>query len=118
MKTLWITLTVLSIISQIPHAYWSIEQFSIIKNKSIRVLQNAAFCVIISVAIFGFVIEGLHWAAFAGAVVEIVINIYYFQQGMSGMSEQTRKKKWLRHVLAVLIPMSVYFFSMMITYNK
>lgn len=114
MNILWITLTALAIISQVPHAYWAIEDFSIIKNRTIRILQNASFCLIISFMIMGFVLEGLHLAALGGAIVDIVINIYYFQRGMSAMSDDNRRKKWLRYVLAILMPLTVFFCSMMI----
>lgn len=115
MNYLWITLTTLAIISQVPHAYWAIEDFSIIKNQFIRKAQNAAFCVIISLMILGFVLEGLHLAALGGAIVDIVINIYYFQRGMSAMTAETKRKKWLRHFLAILMPLTVYFCSLMLT---
>ena len=116
MKTLWITLTALSILSQIPHAYWSINQFSQIKQKGIKVGQNIAFCGIISVGILGFVLEGLHWFAFGGAVVEIIINFYYYDNQFSQRRTLDRiTKNWLAYFLAVLMPMSIFIFSSMIT---
>ena len=76
MYIFWIALTTFSILAQIPHAYWAIEDFSIIKNPKMRVIQNSSFCLIISLMILGFVLEGLHWYALGGAVLEIIINIF------------------------------------------
>lgn len=114
MNSFWIFLTGLCIASQLPHAYWAIEDFSIIKNQKVRILQNISFCLILSFMVLGFVLEGLHLYAFGGALVEIVINFYYFQQGMYRMDSKTKKRKWLRHVLAIIIPMGVFICSLMI----
>ena len=114
MMGLWIFLTAISIAAQIPHAYWAIDDFSIIKNKWIRVIQNASFCLIISLMCMGFVLEGLHWHALGMAVLDIVINFYYFQRGMKNFSDKNKKEKWLRYVLAVVLPLLIYVSATML----
>lgn len=58
MNYLFITLTVASIFSQIPHAYWAINNYSRIEPKRLAIAQNVVFCGIISVGILGFVLIG------------------------------------------------------------
>lgn len=112
MNTLWITLTVLAILSQIPHAYWSIEKYSQIRQRWLAVSQNIAFCSIISIGILGFVLEGLHYYALGGAIVEIIINIYYYNEQKPNTTFWIKfKKDWLAYFLAFLIPMTIFIFS-------
>jgi len=118
MNELWIALTTLSILSQIPHAYWSINQFSQIEQNWLKVSQNIAFCSIISIGILGFVLEGYHWYAFGGAVVDIIINVYYYDNQFQQRKTWDRlKKNWLAYFLTALIPMSIFIFSSMIKSN-
>lgn len=115
MKTLFIVLTIMSILSQIPHAYWAIETFSQIKNKTMRVLQNVVFCSIISIGILGFALQGKHLHALIGAIIEIVINIYYYQVSFESADKRksaSKQKTWLAWFLAFLIPFSIFFFSL------
>jgi peptidoglycan biosynthesis protein MviN/MurJ (putative lipid II flippase) len=115
MTYLWITLTTLSILSQIPHAYWSINKYSQIEQQWLAIAQNIAFCSIISLGILGFVLEGLHWYAFGGAVVEIIINFYYYDKQAPRTSFKDKfRKDWLAYFLAVLIPMTIFIFSQQI----
>jgi hypothetical protein len=110
MRWVFITLTILSILSQIPHAYWAIDNFSTIKERWLKVSQNIVFCGIISVGILAFVLIGKHWYALAGAAIEIVINIYYYNSQFD--KRTSRKKTWLAYFLAFLIPISIFIFSM------
>ena len=117
MNTLWITLTVLSILSQIPHAYWSIERYSKIDQRWLAISQNIAFCSIISIGILGFVLEGLHLYALGGALVEVIINFYYYNEQKPNTKFLDKvKKDWLAYFLAVLIPMTIYIFSSQIKF--
>lgn len=116
MQTLWITLTIFSILSQIPHAYWSINKFSTIEPRWVKISQNIVFCSIISIGILGCVLEGKDYLALGGAFVEIIINFYYYDETSSVRSFKKRiTKNWLAYFLAILIPMSIYIFSSMIT---
>ena len=111
------SLVTLSILSQIPHAYWAIDRFSLIENKALRISQNAIFCVIISIGILAFAIRGLHWYALGGTVIEIVINIYYIQTGIDQIdkrSSKAKRKNWLGWFLAFLIPFTIFIFSLQI----
>lgn len=115
MNILWITLTILAILSQLPHAYWSIEKYSQIEQRWLAIAQNIAFCSIISVGILGFVLEGLHLYAFGGAIVEVIINMYYYDKQNPRTNFRDKfKKDWLAYFLAILIPMTIFIFSSMI----
>lgn len=114
MNVLWITLTVLAIFSQVPHAYWSILRYSQM-DRGVKELQAVVFCMIISVGILGFVLIGKHIHALIGAVVEIIINLYYYNHQFGGKGKATLRQKiskeWLAYFLAFLLPLSIYFFS-------
>ena len=116
MKSLFTVLMVASIISQVPHAYWAIDHFSQIENKALRIVQNVVFCSIISVGIFGFAMIDKDDHALAGAMVEIIINFYYYDKQFKGKGQATMRdkisKNWLAYFLAVLIPMMIYFFAL------
>lgn len=105
----------MAIFSQVPHAYWSILRYSQLSS-GLKELQAVIFCMIISVAILGFVLIGKHNHALAGAIVEIAINLYYYNHQFKGKGLSTLKEKvakhWLAYFLAFLLPLSIYFFSM------
>lgn len=115
MNALWITLTVLAIFSQVPHAYWSIMRYSQIEVEAMKVLQAIAFCMIISVGILCYVLIGKHEYALGGAVVEIIVNLYYYNHQFKGKGLKTMREKlakhWLAYFLALLLPLCIYFFS-------
>lgn len=115
----WMTLMTLSIASQLPHALWSIENNSKIKVKWERVAQKWAFCLIISGGVLGFVLEGLHWYALAGSVIDIIINVNYYngRQPHTSFVKKLKKDSFL-YFLAVLIPMSIFVFSLMMAESK
>lgn len=114
MNALWITLTVLAIFSQIPHAYWSITRYSQLKTGA-KELQAICFCMIISVGILLYVLKGKHDYALAGATVEILINLYYYNNSFGGRGRSALwdkiRREWLAYFLAFLLPLSIYFFS-------
>jgi hypothetical protein len=110
MKTLYLILAIAAIVSQIPHAYWSIERYNRINPIWLGRLQNVIFCGIISIGIFAFAYDGKHLYALAGAVVEIAINMYYYANQFKRLSNPVREH-WLAYFLAVLIPITIYVFS-------
>lgn len=116
MNNLFITLTTLAILSQIPHAWWAIANYNRIPIAWMARLQNAVFCSIISIGILAYVLIGKHEYAFGGAIVEVIINLYYYNNQFSGKGQSTLKdkirKNWLAYFLAVLIPMTIFFFSL------
>ena len=115
MNAIWILLTVFAIFSQVPHAYWSIMRYSQLEGQSVKALQAITFCTIISVGILMYVLKGKHEYALAGAAVEIIINLYYYNNSFSGRGRTALwdkiKREWLAYFLAFLLPLTIYFFS-------
>ena len=110
MKQMYLILAIAAIVSQIPHAYWSIERYNRVTPLWLGKLQNVIFCGIISVGIFAFAYEGKHWYALGGALVEIEINLYYYNNQFSRVDNAV-SKHWLAYFLGVLIPITIYVFS-------
>ena len=111
-KTIYLILAGACVCSQVPHAYWSINKFSQIEQKWLKVLQNVSFCAIISIGIIIFALDGKHWFALGGAAVEVIINMYYFDNSFKERELKTKlEKHWLAYFLAILIPMSIFTFS-------
>lgn len=129
-KLLFIALAGLLILSQVIHVYYTFNSFSRLKGW-LRELQSVAFCTIISVAIFGFVLIEKPILALFGAFVEVVFNIYYYtldfwKQGFPHTRHQDEKKrmqawknsiatfwrvKWIQIFVAILMPAFIYIFS-------
>ena len=122
MKLLFISLTVLSILSQVAHAYYAFNKFSRLKG-AFKKLQSIAFCSIISVAIFAFVWINKPMLALFGAGIEIIINIYYYSEEFwdNGYGQKKNKlshtliwwrKYWAKILFGILMPFLIYIFSM------
>ena len=111
MKTLFLSLTIGAILGQVPHAYWSLDRYNRITQNWMRISQNVVFCSLISVGIFAFVLIENHTMALIGAVVEILINLYYYSNQFRNI-QKPFQKHWLAYLLAVLLPMTIYFFSL------
>lgn len=111
MKYYWIVLTILATVSQIFHTWWAIDKFSTLSGKA-KTVQNIMFCTIIEMAIIGFVLDGKHLYALAGAIVAITVNWYYYQHNFT--KNHTLKKTWLAYFFAVLIPICIFVFSLQI----
>ena len=120
-KILLISLTISAIVAQIPHAYYTFIKASLLKGVS-KKIQAAAFSIIVSVAIFTFVIIGRTELALFGAIIEVVINIYYWTQDFwdngFGQKRQIRKhilifwrKKWIYIFISFLMPIFIFIFS-------
>jgi multisubunit Na+/H+ antiporter MnhB subunit len=74
---LFLGLTTAAIMAQVPNAYHVFKRFSKLKG-TLQEIQAIAFCVILSTAIFGFVYHGRPDLALIGALLEVIINIYYY----------------------------------------
>lgn len=123
MKPLFITLTVLAIISQTVHTYFVFNSFSRLSG-GLKLFQSVIFCSIISIAIFAFVIIGNPALALIGALVEVVINLYYygtdyFENGIRYIKAENRRaavlrywrRNWIAFFFGLIIPMLIYIFA-------
>lgn len=121
---LFLALTVAAIISQTIHTWFVFQSFSRLKG-NLRTFQSVVFCSIISIAIFAFVIAKKPQLALLGAIIEIIINIYYyamdfFENGIRARVKRTEsiltfwRKNWIALFFGVLIPMLIYIFSLQI----
>lgn len=118
---LFLALTIAAIISQTVHSWFVFQSFSRLEGK-LKTFQSVIFCSIISVAIFAFVIAKKPQLAMLGAVIEIVINIYYyamdfFENGIRARVKRNEsiitfwRKNWIAIFFGLLIPMLIYVFS-------
>jgi len=124
MKTeyyLFLILTIASILSQIPHAYYTFNSFSKLKDP-LKVIQSVVFCSILSVAIFSFVWIGKLKLALLGALIEIIINLYYYSMEFwsEGYGQKKLKfkstltfwrKNWIAIFFGLLLPLLIYVFA-------
>jgi hypothetical protein len=121
MKTAIITVLALIILTQTLHTYYIFNIFSQLKG-TLKIIQGLAFCAIFSVCIFIFVLEGMIWLAFAGAVLESAINIYYYfiewwQDGYKQITKKGRarvrfwRQNWIKMIFALSIPAAIYILS-------
>lgn len=121
MKILFISLTILSILSQVAHAYYTFNKFSRLKPP-FKALQSVAFCSIISVAIFAFVWIEKPLLALFGAGIEIIINIYYYSEEFwdNGYGQTKYRFKstvrwwrinWAKILFGFIMPFLIYIFS-------
>jgi hypothetical protein len=80
------------------------------------------FCGILSVAIYAFVIIGKPTLALLGAVIEIIINIYYYAMDFfnNGIRARVRRRdsilkfwrvNWVAIFFGILLPMLIYVFA-------
>ena len=120
---LFLTLTIATIVSQLTHTWFVFDSFSRLSGW-LKKAQSIIFCSILSVAIFAFVIIGKEWLALFGAIIEVIINIYYyamdfFENGIRQRKEQRRKtaiwtfwrKNWIGIFFGILLPMLIYIFA-------
>jgi len=112
MILLFTLLTIAAIVAQLPHAYVTFDSFSRLEGR-LKVLQSATFCMIISVAIFAFVMLGKPALALFGVFIEIVINLYYYTQKYWARtnSKIDFRKQWISFLFGVLIPVMIFIFS-------
>lgn len=121
MYTLFLILTIATIISQTIHTWFVFDSFSRL-NGGLKMLQSIIFCGIISVAIFAFVLIGKPKLAFMGALIEIVINMYYYaldfwENGIRARVKRAEsiatfwRRNWIAIFFGLLIPMLIYVFA-------
>jgi hypothetical protein len=125
---LFLGLTIFLVITQIPHVFYTFESFSRLKG-TWRKVQSGAFCAIISISIIGFVWIGRPDLALLGAIIEIIINLYYYsidfwQKGHTKRREANKvfgiawkdvgtfwRQNWVAFLFGTLIPLGIYLFS-------
>lgn len=121
MYTLFLILTIATIISQTVHTYFVFNSFSRLTG-GLKLFQAVMFCSIISIAILAFVLVGKPSLAMLGAIIEIIINIYYyamdfFENGIRARVHRSVsiatfwRKNWVAIFFGVLIPMLIYVFA-------
>lgn len=121
MYELFISLTVLTIVSQLFHNYEVFHSFSNL-NGRLKAIQAVIFCGIISVSIFAFVLINKPILALFGALIEIVINILYYGREFWKNGFPVRKNRkasilsywrqnWGRYLFSIIIPMLIYIFA-------
>jgi hypothetical protein len=124
-KPLLIFLVISAITAQIPHAYYVFISASKLANTNARRTQAGAFCAILSIAIFTFVIMGKTELAAAGAVIELIINVYYYTEDFWKSPYGLRKKgslerksimrlwrqRWIFFFISMLMPAAIYVLS-------
>lgn len=119
---LFLALTIAAIISQTVHTWFVFQSFSRLKG-SLKTFQSVIFCSIISIAIFAFVIAKKPQLALLGAIIEIIINIFYyamdfFENGIRARVKRVEsiltfwRKNWVALFFGILIPMLIYIFSL------
>lgn len=133
MKTALLAFAALSILSQIPHAFYVVKIGSNLKEGKIwgrswltpKNLQAAIFSIIIANAIMFTVLLGMHWVAAIWAVIEMGINRIYVKHSMeakhlrrtkaqNGQKKPVERFEWIAaNTMAVLIPFCIYAFSLM-----
>lgn len=119
--TLFLALAIATIISQLIHTWFVFNSFSRL-NGWLKTFQSVIFCGILSVAIFAFVIVGKPALALLGALIEIVINIYYyamdfFENGIRARIHRSQsiatfwRKNWIGIFFGLLLPILIYVFA-------
>jgi len=121
MYTLFLTLTILVIISQTLHTYFVFISFSRLEG-NLRLIQAIIFCSILSVSILAFVLIRKPNLAILGAIIEIIINMYYYAEDFwkNGIRAKVHRWKsiitfwrrnWVSIFFGILIPILIYVFS-------
>jgi len=119
---LFLALTVATIISQLVHTWFVFHSFSRLTGW-LKTFQSVMFCSILSVAIFAFVIIGKPGLAFLGAIIEIIINIYYYAMDFFENGIRARvhirdsvlkfwRVNWIAIFFGLMLPMLIYIFAM------
>lgn len=130
MKYFILMFAILSVLSQLPHAYWTINYTSNIEGNFktrggviyVSFIQNIVFCMIIATSILILVFMELHRWALIGAIIETLINVYYvhcsYSEKYSRKNSNTDSKKRQlvgAYFLGCLIPACIYVFSYLYT---
>jgi hypothetical protein len=97
------------------------SEFSGIPNKALKNFQSIIFCSILSLFILTTVFIGQHELALAGAILEALINFYYYARyfwvngfGQKGAESRKRsiirfwRRYWLKMIFGAVIPALIY----------
>jgi len=131
MYNFFLVLTILTIVSQTIHTWFVFQSFSQLEG-SLKTFQSVIFCGLISAAILAFVLIKKEELALTGAIIEIIINIYYygksfFELGIKAGSRSEEKsnrkhlrrqsiwkfwrQNWVAFFFGILLPMLIYIFA-------
>ena len=119
MILLFTILTIAAIVAQLPHSYQTFDSFSRLEGR-LKIIQSVTFCLIVSIAIFAFVMLGKPKLALFGVFIEIVINLYYYTQNFwqRKNSKVDFRRQWIAFLFGILIPVMIYIFSEQINLLK
>jgi len=118
---LFLILTVATIISQLVHTWFVFHSFSRLTGW-LKTFQSIMFCGILSVAIFAFVIVGKPGLALLGALIEVIINIYYYAMDFFENGIRARvhvrdsvlkfwRVNWIALFFGLMLPMLIFIFA-------
>ena len=126
-------ITILVIITQTINTYYVFNAFSRIENAKLKLFQSIVFCSILSLAVFAFVITGYTRLAIIGALIEIIINFYYYpasfwQEGFKAIPGKKNeiapkrflsilkfwRQNWIAFVFSIFIPALIYILAELI----
>jgi len=112
MILLFTILTIAAIVAQLPHTYNVFDSFSRLDGW-LKIVQSITFCLIVSVAIYAFVMIGNPMLALFGVGIEIIINLYYYtvQYWQRKNSRVDFRKNWISFLFGILIPIMIFIFS-------
>ena len=120
-------ITFMIIATQTINTWYIFEHFSKIENLYLKRFQSIMFCSIISLFILTTVFIGEGELALGGAILEAILNFYYYAQefweggykNFSGKPAVVKKKRrqsilkfwrkyWLKMLLSAVIPAFIY----------
>jgi hypothetical protein len=118
---LFLALTVATIVSQLVHTWFVFHSFSRLTGW-LKTFQSVMFCGILSVAIFAFVIIGKPGLALLGAIIEIIINMYYYAMDFFENGIRARvhvrdsilkfwRQNWIAVFFGLMLPMLIFIFA-------
>lgn len=126
----YFAISFLIISTQTVTTWYVFEGFSRIENTVVKRFQSLSFCAILSLLIIGSVFIGEKEIALAGAVLEVLINFYYYAKdffaggfkSFTGNKKQVKEKKkqsilkfwrkyWLKFIFGMVIPAGIYVCS-------
>ena len=115
-------IVVLIVSTQTITTYFVFESFSSITNTAVKRVQATAFCGIVSLLVIGSVFIGKTEVAIGGAILEVLINWFYYARDFFEQGFHTRKHKWksiatfwrkywLKMIFGFVIPYGIYLCS-------
>lgn len=114
-------ITFMIIATQTVTTWYVFHEFSTIPNKGLKNFQSIIFCSILSLFILTTVFIERHELAAAGAILETLINFYYYardfwQNGFGQKGAESRKRSiirfwrryWLKMIFGAVIPVLIF----------